>query len=461
MMRFTRPCVLLCFMLVSCVHIDPVPVATAPGRPRLGDGTVLTDRGTRLRGVYWSLDMAGELPDRESVREIRDFGLNTLHVYAERHDSGVPAGSYVNRMDTIVKWCGEDGLYCVITIGCGGRNGSFDLDFARVFWNTYAPRYKDKPWVIYEIYNEPYAGWTAPYDDKTLAMEQEMYDLIRRRAPRTMFLLFSYSGALTVTHVRHDMDRLKVDWTNAAVAFHAYGGLVDKALPSLKAAGITAVCTELSISSPFSDEQVNACSIDTCEKNGISWLVFMEIKEGYLAGWRFKKEIDKRRLGWQPDFGTWPSGPSACVPPRDLALGRKTVVSSVENFQGKDLRGEYATDGDQTTRWGSAFAGDQYIIVDLGKAARFDTIVVHWDGQYAVEYEVLVSDDGERWRLIYSEHNGNGGDFSVYNKERIHAAATARSVKLFLKKRRMQYGFSMYELQIFDTTEEVLPPTGH
>jgi hypothetical protein len=302
------PIFLSVLVMMACAHTDIGMPENAPGRPRLGKGTVLTGRGTRLRGVYWSLDYKGELPDRESVREIRDFGMNTLHVYAERHDALVPAGSYVKQMDTI--------------------------------------------------------------------------------------------------------------------------------------------------SSPFSDDQVNPGEIDKCERNEISWLVFMEIRPGYLDSWRFKGEIDKRKLGWQPDFGTWPAGPSAYVPPHDLALGKKTDVSSVENFQGTPLLGRYATDGDDLTRWGSGFADDQYIIVDLEKPAAFDTIVIRWDGQYAKAYDVLVSNDMTNWKRIYEKTDGAGGDSWVYWKERIHVTATARYLKLSLKKRRMEYGFSICSLEVYDTKKE-------
>jgi hypothetical protein len=245
-----------------------------------------------------------------------------------------------------------------------------------------------------------------------------------------------------------------VDWGNAAAAFHGYGGMATGMIHSLKAAGINLICTELSISSSFSDEQVNAGEIYTCEQNEISWLVFMQIKKGYLESWRFKQEIDKRNLGWKPDFGKWPAGPSPYIPPLNLALGKTTIVSSVENFKGRDLLGTYATDGDKLTRWGSGFANNQYIIVDFETQVSFDTIVIHWDGQYAVEYDVFISDDMENWDLLFNETKGKGGDSWLYWKERIHVSAAARYLKLFLKKRRMHYGFSMYELEIFSTSDK-------
>lgn len=79
---------------------DDTPSAPR-GRPQIANGTLVTDRGTPLRGVYWSTDWGGELPAREALARIRDYGLNALHLYAERHDSGLPAGVYRDQVDTI------------------------------------------------------------------------------------------------------------------------------------------------------------------------------------------------------------------------------------------------------------------------------------------------------------------------------------------------------------------------
>ncbi|MBN1647246.1 MAG: discoidin domain-containing protein [Spirochaetales bacterium] len=438
----------------NAVYADGDFPKAAPGRPQLGKGTVLTDRGTMLRGPYWSTDWKGELPDRESVREIRDFGMNALHVYAERHDGDVPPGSYVNQTDTLVRWCGEDGIYCIITIGCGTHNGAFDPDFARKFWETYAPRYRDMPWVIYEIHNEPFS-WTPPYDNATLAMEQEMYDLIRKKAPDTMVLLFSYAGldshnyinVISTGPIRQDIAALDIDWSNAAVAFHGYGSITDKNMKAMRDMGLNIICTELPISSDYSNDQVNAEHIWFCEKYHISWLVFMQIKKGYLDSWRFREEIDRRKLGWKPDSGSWPAGPSAYVPPHNLALGKTVSVSSVENFEGTELLGKYATDGDKTTRWGSGFADNQFLIIDLGQKTEIRKIVIHWESQYAAKYEIQISDDMTNWKTIIVQNHGNGG--GMYMKERIPLSVSTRYIKLYGIKRRMEYGFSLYEFEVF------------
>jgi len=142
--------ILLCS---SCKVTSPITddVLVIPrDRPQIMNGTLVTEIKTPLRGVYWSTDWIGELPEKEMLARIKDYGFNSLHLYAERYDAGLPAGIYQDKVDSIVQWCGDLGLYCIITIGGGSHNGEFDYDFAMAFWDIYAPRYKDDTWVMTE-----------------------------------------------------------------------------------------------------------------------------------------------------------------------------------------------------------------------------------------------------------------------------------------------------------------------
>ncbi|MCJ7832386.1 MAG: glycoside hydrolase family 5 protein, partial [Actinobacteria bacterium] len=234
-------------------HVSPLEIApngdAAPrGRVQLANGTLVTDRGTPLRGAYWAVDHRGLLPDREALADLRDLGLNALHLYGEMYGDGLPAGAYLDQIDTVVQWCGELGLYCVLTIGNGATGLSFNYEFATDFWNIYAPRYKDKTWVVYEIYNEPeYLG--APSSDDTIQLNQDMYDLIRGHAPDTHILFFSYSGLTNADAVLQDVQRLDVDWSNASVAWHGYSGLStnEKCLTGMRAAGISSIHSEMPV----------------------------------------------------------------------------------------------------------------------------------------------------------------------------------------------------------------------
>ncbi|MBN2177117.1 MAG: cellulase family glycosylhydrolase [Demequinaceae bacterium] len=305
-------------------HASPLEIApngdAAPrGRVQLANGTVVTDRGTLVRGAYWAVDHMGLLPDREDLADIRGLGLNALHLYGEMYGDGVPAGGYVDQIDVVVQWCGELGLYCVLTIGNGATGLSFDYQFATDFWNFYAPRYADMPWVVYEIYNEPeYLG--APSSDDTIQLNQDMYDLIRSHAPDTHVLFFSYSGLTNSAAVLQDVQRLDVDWSNASVAWHGYTSLSsnETCLTGMREAGINSIHSELPVGQCcdpgwdeedppwWSDPFVNTDKIRMAEENHTSWLTHIDVD--YIHDdWRFKEPIEESGICWEPDYGTWPS----------------------------------------------------------------------------------------------------------------------------------------------------------
>lgn len=405
-------------------------------RPQITNGTIVTEIGTYLRGVYWSTDWIGELPEKEMLARIKDYGLNSLHLYAERYDAGLPAGVYQDEVDSIVQWCGDLGLYCVITIGGGNHNGEFDYDFAMAFWDIYAPRYKDDTWVIYEIYNEPYA-WEAPYDSETLRMEQDAYNLIRNHAPNTPILLFSYAGLSTADDMLQDINSLEVDWSNALVAWHGYNSLTDEILIDMKTAGITGISTELP-AYLGSEPRVNAENIRICEDNNVSWLVFLDINK-VQENWRFKEIITRNGIFWEPDFGTWPSDTSDYTPPQNLALNKPVYVSSVE---GAGLEGENAVDGNMETRWSSQFQDPQYITVDLGDVIDITRIILGWESSFAIEYEIQVSNDNQNWTTLVHVTDGDGVTDVLF------LSATARYVRMYGTQRNSEYGYSLFEFEI-------------
>lgn len=435
--------ILLC---VSCKVTSPeIPddeLVIPRGRPQIMNGTIVTEIQTPLRGVYWSTDWIGELPEREMLARIKDYGLNSLHLYAERYDAGLTAGIYQDKVDSIVQWCGDLGLYCIITIGGGNHNGEFDYDFAMAFWNIYAPRYKDSTWVIYEIYNEPYA-WEAPYDSETLQMQQDAYNLIRNHAPNTPILLFSYASFSTVDDILQDINSLEVDWSNALVAWHGYNSLTDEILIDMKTEGINGISTELPVDWLESEARVNAENIRICEDNNVSWIAFLNINQ-VQESWRFKEIITRNEIYWEPDFGTWPSDTSDYTLPQNLALNKTVYVSSVER---DSLEGENAVDGNMETRWSSQFQDPQYITVDLGDVIDITRIILKWEYSFAIEYEIQVSNDNENWTTLAHVTDGNGGMDVLY------LSASARYVRMYGIRRNTEYGYSLYEFEIANITD--------
>ena len=179
------------------------------GRPVIDDSLgfkrLLSDRGTLLRGVSLSWDGGDPygsqkkfMPSQASLDALaRDYGYNTVHLYLEGDSSGNtdPVGYNAADCDVLVDRCAEAGLYLIITIGCNGENGAIhSMDFIQDFWRFYGPRYKDRTHVIYEAKNEPVHFTAAHWRPEDWDDQVTMYRTIRKAAPETMVLLFSYMG---------------------------------------------------------------------------------------------------------------------------------------------------------------------------------------------------------------------------------------------------------------------------
>lgn len=125
----------------------------------------------------------------------------------------------------------------------------------------------------------------------------------------------------------------------------------------------------------------------------------------------------------------------------NLAYKKKVVASSTS----KDALGADAiTDGSSGSRWSSDYSDDQWIYVDLGEAKEIATINLNWETAYAKAYKLQVSDDAANWKDVYETENGKGG-----NEEIRLAPITTRYILVKGLKRATQYGYSLYEMEVY------------
>jgi hypothetical protein len=108
------------------------------------------------------------------------------------------------------------------------------------------------------------------------------------------------------------------------------------------------------------------------------------------------------------------------------------------------LAPQYAVDGDDTTRWGSAFRDKQWLMVDLGASVPLSKVRLNWEAAYAKDYELQVSTDGSQWTTVRRVKDGDGGS------EEQDVDTTARYVRVMGTRRATPYGYSIWELQVFD-----------
>lgn len=125
----------------------------------------------------------------------------------------------------------------------------------------------------------------------------------------------------------------------------------------------------------------------------------------------------------------------------NIAYARPAAASSVQ----AGYPANNVTDGNLATRWSSAAANNQSLTIDLGYAKTFNNVQLSWEAAYGKAYQIQVSNDQTTWTTVYSTTTSDGGaDNDTF------AATTARYVKLQLVTRATQYGFSLWDVSVFN-----------
>ncbi|MBN2190729.1 MAG: family 16 glycosylhydrolase [Candidatus Aureabacteria bacterium] len=127
--------------------------------------------------------------------------------------------------------------------------------------------------------------------------------------------------------------------------------------------------------------------------------------------------------------------------PQVISKGRKTKSSSLES---PELDDKNAVDGDMETRWSSAWSDPQWIKIDLGAIYKIIGVKLYWETAYARAYDIQVSSDGAEWKTVYSQKSSGGGVESIGDIN-----AEARYIRVFGKKRATDYGYSLWEVEVF------------
>ena len=103
-----------------------------------------------------------------------------------------------------------------------------------------------------------------------------------------------------------------------------------------------------------------------------------------------------------------------------------------------------AIDGDNGTRWESAQTDDETWTLDMGQARTFSRIKINWEGAYAKEFTLSISNDGESWSNLYAETNLTQAGWQTIDVDE----TTARYIQYHGTKRATGYGQSFWEFQV-------------
>ncbi|UWE09546.1 discoidin domain-containing protein [Actinacidiphila bryophytorum] len=123
-----------------------------------------------------------------------------------------------------------------------------------------------------------------------------------------------------------------------------------------------------------------------------------------------------------------------------LSQGKTATASSTENA---GTPASAAVDGDTGTRWSSAFGDPQWLQVDLGSSQPISKVVLNWETAYASGFRIQVSDNASSWTDVYTTTTGTGGT------QTLTVSGTGRYVRMYGTTRATQYGYSLWEFQVW------------
>jgi hypothetical protein len=134
------------------------------------------------------------------------------------------------------------------------------------------------------------------------------------------------------------------------------------------------------------------------------------------------------------------AAPTAHAAETLLSQGKPATASSSENAA---FPASAAVDGNPGTRWSSAFSDPQWLQVDLGASAQITRVALNWETAAARAFQIQVSNDATTWTSIYSTTTSTGGNQSLT------VTGTGRYVRMYGTQRTTQYGYSLWEFQVF------------
>ena len=103
-----------------------------------------------------------------------------------------------------------------------------------------------------------------------------------------------------------------------------------------------------------------------------------------------------------------------------------------------------AFDGNFGTRWESDWTDSQWLMIDLEKPVPLKQWVIFWEYAYATSYDIQCSPDGENWITVRSESASDGAVDLILFPEGFET----RFLKLVLKKRSSQWGYSIWDMEL-------------
>jgi len=271
------------------------PAFSAAGRPIISGGTARTAAGQLFRGCHAHIaqsateEIRSFFTDPANVIKLRDQAhMNVIRIAVLTQGWGgfTDINQSLPYVDKIVANCEAAGIYAIINYhGPWVYDGVSNMDI-RNFWDVYAPRYKDKPFVMYGLMNETEQGVpSGTASDWPTNQNVDIYkNHVRKWAPDNLVM-----GLLEPVNIEANWGPFMrdvvgpacgIDWSAGkdVFSFHVYSGTAANILAT-RNAGIPVVCSEFSFSGEgWTQLQLGGYSMPSewCERNGVSWMVWQQ-----------------------------------------------------------------------------------------------------------------------------------------------------------------------------------------
>lgn len=129
----------------------------------------------------------------------------------------------------------------------------------------------------------------------------------------------------------------------------------------------------------------------------------------------------------------------------NLAL-RKPVTAS--GYGNPSLMPSNSVDGYEETFWASEYNESAWLVVDLGNSYYLSKLSILWKDSYAVNYDILVSNDNKNWINLKQMRNMSGGRDEII----LQGTYYFRYVKFQGIKSILEYGYKIYEFEVYGTS---------
>jgi len=105
-----------------------------------------------------------------------------------------------------------------------------------------------------------------------------------------------------------------------------------------------------------------------------------------------------------------------------------------------------ATDGNDATRWASAYtSGTHWLTMDLGAAKSFNEIDVYWETAYSVDYTVQVSANNSSWTTVQTVTGNQAPGWKVHR----FPLQNARYIKINSTAAAWGQGVSIFSVNVY------------